>query len=77
MYSLEWANNQVTWSIDNNSFYSYYDPGVGADGWPYNKDFFMILNLAIGGNWGGAQGVDDSVFPQSMVVDYVRVYQKK
>jgi beta-glucanase (GH16 family) len=77
VYTLEWSTNQVTWSIDNTSFFTYYDPGLGADGWPYNKDFFMILNLAIGGNWGGAQGVDDSVFPQSMLVDYVRVYQKK
>jgi hypothetical protein len=36
----------------------------------------LLLNLAIGGNWGGQKGVDDSIFPQSMLVDYVRVYQK-
>jgi beta-glucanase (GH16 family) len=77
VYSLEWTNTQVTWLIDNTVFYSYYDPSLGIDGWPYNKDFFMILNVAVGGNWGGALGVDDSVFPQSMLVDYVRVYQKK
>lgn len=77
VYSLEWTSNQVTWSIDNNPFFTYYDPSLGSDGWPYNKDFFLILNTAVGGNWGGAQGVDDSVFPQSMLIDYVRVYQKK
>jgi len=77
VYRLEWTNSQVTWSIDNVSFFTYYDPGFGADAWPYNKDFFLILNVAIGGNWGGAQGIDDSIFPQSMLVDYVRVYQKK
>ncbi len=37
----------------------------------------MILNVAVGGNWGGIQGVDDIIFPQQMVIDYVRVYQKK
>ncbi|MBV9988888.1 MAG: glycoside hydrolase family 16 protein [Chitinophagaceae bacterium] len=77
VYSLEWTASQVIWSIDGDVFFSYYDPALGSDAWPYNKDFFMILNLAIGGNWGGAQGVDDSIFPQSMLVDYVRVYQKK
>ena len=35
----------------------------------------MILNVAVGGNWGGAQGVNDAIFPTEMVVDYVRVYQ--
>jgi beta-glucanase (GH16 family) len=77
VYSLEWTYGQVTWSIDNTPFFTYYDPGLGADGWPYNKDFFLILNIAVGGNWGGAQGVDDGIFPQTMLVDYVRVYQKK
>jgi hypothetical protein len=35
------------------------------------------LNVAVGGNWGGAQGIDDTIFPRSMEVDYVRVYQIK
>ena len=77
VYSLEWNNSVVTWSIDGVVFYAYYDPALGLDAWPYNKDFFMILNLAIGGNWGGVQGIDDSIFPQSMLIDYVRVYQRK
>ena len=77
VYRLEWTGNQVIWSIDNDTYYTYYDPSLGMDGWPFNKDFFMILNVAVGGNWGAAQGVDDTVFPQSMVVDYVRVYQRK
>jgi beta-glucanase (GH16 family) len=74
---VEWTAGQVSWLIDDVVYFTYYDPGLGLDAWPYNKDFFMILNLAIGGNWGGAQGVDDAIFPQSMLVDYVRVYQKK
>ncbi len=77
VYSMEWTSNQVVWSIDSVSYFSYFDPGLGVDAWPYHKDFFMILNVAVGGNWGGAQGVDDSIFPQAMMVDYVRVYQRK
>ena len=44
--------------------------------WPFNKPFYLILNLAWGGDWGGAQGVDESVLPITMEVDYVRVFQK-
>jgi len=36
----------------------------------------MILNLAIGGNWGGQKGIDDQIFPQKFYIDYVRIYQK-
>lgn len=77
VYKMEWTSSQVLWTIDNDTYFAYANPGNGTDSWPYVKDFFMILNVAIGGNWGGAQGIDDSIFPQSMLVDYVRVYQKK
>lgn len=77
VYSIEWTNNQVIWSIDSVEYFTYNDPKLGANAWPYYKDFFMILNIAVGGNWGGQKGVDDSIFPQQMLVDYVRVYQKK
>jgi len=50
-------------------------PHPGKDEWPFDERFHLLLNIAVGGNWGGVQGVDESIFPQSMVVDYVRVYQ--
>jgi len=43
----------------------------------FNKPFYLILNLAIGGGWGGQKGIDDAAFPQRMEVDFVRVYRKK
>lgn len=43
--------------------------------WPYDKRFHLLLNIAVGGSWGGEQGIDDGIFPQRMLVDYVRVYQ--
>jgi beta-glucanase (GH16 family) len=44
-------------------------------GWPFDQPFHLIMNLAVGGNWGGAKGIDESIWPQRMEVDYVRVYQ--
>lgn len=46
------------------------------DAWPFDQNFFLIMNVAVGGTWGGAQGVDSTAFPTSMQVDYVRVYQR-
>ena len=50
--------------------------GTGPESWPFDQPFYVIVNLAVGGNWGGQQGIDDRVFPQRMEVDYVRVYEK-
>ena len=49
----------------------------GWERWPFDKRFHLIFNIAVGGNWGGAQGIDDSIFPSKMEIDYVRVYSKK
>ncbi|RYD86861.1 MAG: glycoside hydrolase family 16 protein, partial [Sphingobacteriales bacterium] len=43
--------------------------------WPFDKRFHLLLNVAVGGDWGGAQGIDNSTFPNAMEVDYVRVYK--
>ncbi len=43
--------------------------------WPFSQPFYFLMNIAVGGDWGGLQGVDDSIFPATMEVDYVRVYQ--
>ena len=77
VYKIEWTIHQVDWYVDSVKYFTYTDPGAGASAWPYYNDFFIILNIAIGGNWGGQQGIDDSIFPQQMLVDYVRVYQRK
>ncbi|MHA2247798.1 MAG: hypothetical protein ACXADY_22820, partial [Candidatus Hodarchaeales archaeon] len=51
------------------------EENASAYTWPFNQNFYWILNIAVGGSWGGIYGIDDSVFPQKMIVDYVRVYQ--
>lgn len=77
VYKMEWSTTKIEWFVDDVSYFSYTDPGSGNDAWPYNSNFFIILNIAIGGNWGGQQGIDDTIFPQQMLIDYVRVYQRK
>lgn len=46
-----------------------------AENWPFDKPHFFLLNMAVGGDWGGAEGVDDSIFPTTFEIDYVRVYE--
>lgn len=75
-YALEWSAGRIDMFVDGNLFYTSTDPGWGDDGWPFDKNFHIILNLAVGGDWGGAQGVDPNIWPRRMLVDYVRVYQR-
>ncbi len=77
VYQLEWTATQVNWFVDSVLYFSYFPPDYGFNAWPYVSNFYLILNIAIGGNWGGQRGVDDSIFPQQMLVDYVRIYQRK
>ena len=78
LYAMDWSAERIVMQIDGASYATFErKPGDTPAEWPFNKPFYLILNLAIGGGWGGQQGVDDSAFPQRMEVDYVRVYQKK
>ena len=74
VYALEWNENSIKWFVDETLYFTYSNIGQGWSTWPYDKDFYIILNIAIGGVWGGQQGIDNSIFPQTMEVDYVRVY---
>ena len=73
-YTLEWTESSLKWLVDETLYYTYSNTSSWST-WPYNHDFFIILNIAIGGTWGGQQGIDDSIFPVQMEVEYVRVYQ--
>ena len=73
VYALEWTEDKMEWYVDDNLYFSFYKEG-SSDVWPFDQEFYVILNIAIGGNWGGVEGVNNSIFPTSMLVDYVRVY---
>ena len=79
VYKVEWLPDRMIFHTDDKMVYTYkpnnYSSCVGYEIWPFNSPFFMILNLAIGGDWGGQQGIDDTIFPVQMEIDYVRVYQ--
>ena len=76
IYSLEWSSTYLRYLIDNESYFFVYNGSNGdVAKWPFDEPQYIILNLAIGGDWGGIQGIDPSAFPMKMLVDYVRVYK--
>ena len=76
-YILEWDTTEMRIYVDSQLYLTFKNQGTGFESWPFDKQFHLLLNVAVGGTFGGAQGIDDSIFPRSMVIDYVRVYQKK
>ncbi|MHB1921470.1 MAG: glycoside hydrolase family 16 protein [Chitinophagaceae bacterium] len=76
VYSLTWTPASIALAVDSTTYLTFFNTHQGFAQWPFDHSCFLILNLAIGGNWGGQAGVDNTIFPQQMLVDYVRVYQK-
>lgn len=79
LYSVEWLPDKLIFYVDGEEQYTY-DPNkiayrTTSDYWPFDQRMHLLINLAFGGDWGGARGVDDSYFPVQFYVDYVRVYQ--
>lgn len=77
VYTLEWDENEYRLYMDDNHFFTFTNEGTGFKEWPFDKRFHLLLNLAIGGNWGGKKGIDDSLFPHKFLIDYVRVYKQE
>lgn len=75
LYRVDWTPYAIRGFIDDEQVFEFINEGKGAAAWPFDKQFHLLLNIAVGGNWGGAQGVDPTVFPQAMEIDYVRVYK--
>ena len=76
VYSINWENNLIEFMVDG-EVYSTITPASLSNGqpWPFNKFFFFIFNVAVGGNWPGAPD-SSTKFPQYMIVDYIRVFQQ-
>ena len=76
-YGLEWTPDYIRSYVDGKPLLFFPNDGKGnKDTWPYTSPFYLILNIAWGGDWGGYAGVDDNALPIDMEVDYVRVFQK-
>jgi len=76
-YILEWTPEVLKVFVDDKQYFEYINEGLGESKWPYDKPYYLILNLAVGGAWGSVKGIDEAAFPQTMEVDYVRIYQRK
>ena len=78
IYRLEWTENYIKTYVDGVPLLTFNNDGKGnISTWNFSKPFYIILNLAWGGDWGGWNGVDENALPVQMQVDYVRVFQKK
>jgi beta-glucanase (GH16 family) len=76
LYSVDWQENKMDFYVDDKLYHTVIrDPKDDYKGWPFDQRFYLILNIAVGGNWGGAEGVDPAIWPQQMEIDFVRVYQ--
>jgi len=79
VYGVNWTDGKVEFYIDDpeNPHLAFSVENVNdPNEWPFDKKLYLILNITVGGDWGGMKGVDDSIFPQKMEVDYVRIFQK-
>ena len=75
VYAMEWTAEAISFFIDNKVYHVFKNEHSNSEAWPFDKEFHLLMNIAVGGNWGGKFGVDDKIFPQKMEIDYVRVYQ--
>lgn len=74
LYAIDWTKDKIEFFVDNQSVYTFSPDIKNENTWPYNQPFYFIINVAVGGNFGG-HDIDDSVFPQEFLIDYIKVYQ--
>lgn len=76
-YAVEWTPEYMKFYFDGELHFTFRNDGKGdRNTWPFDAPFYLKLNLAWGGNWGGAMGIDESCLPATYEIDYVRVFKK-
>ncbi|HMT74035.1 MAG TPA: glycoside hydrolase family 16 protein [Chitinophagaceae bacterium] len=75
VYAVEWDKEKIIFLVDDKEYFRFANTGKGPAEWPFDKRFHLLMNVAVGGNWGGQKGIDSTVNTAAMAVDYVRVYQ--
>jgi len=75
VYALEWSTERLDFFVDDRKYFSCVNEKTGVAAWPFDRDQYLILNFAIGGDWGAQEGIDDAAFPQRFEIDYVRIYR--
>ncbi|RNC90282.1 MAG: glycoside hydrolase family 16 protein [Allomuricauda sp.] len=74
IYTADWSEDKIEFAIDGEVTYTYSPDLKNEDTWPFDQPFYVLVNLAIGGHFGG-DDIDNSIFPQEFVIDYIRVYK--
>ena len=79
LYSVEWTREQIKGFVNDTHYFTFENERLGNEDaddrhWPFDHPFHLIMNIAVGGAWGGQQGVDPDIWPQRLEVDFVRVY---
>ena len=75
-YAMEWTPNEIRVFVDGEQYFTFQNQEqYDWEEWPFDQKFHLLTNIAVGGSWGGAEGIDDSAFPERMVIEYVRVYK--
>ena len=77
VYAIEWYRDRIEFFYDDIRYNIFRKEAEDDSKWPFDKPQFLILNLAIGGAWGGSQGIDESLFPHRFEIDYVRYYTER
>lgn len=76
VYAFEWHKDRMYWYVDGVLEATVIrSKNYSVSNWPFDKDFYLMLNFAFGGGWGGREGVDVEALPREYVIDYVRIYQ--
>jgi beta-glucanase (GH16 family) len=77
LFAVEWYKDRLEFFLDDVRYLVYRKERDDLKVWPFDQPHFLILNLAVGGDWGGQRGIDESLFPHTFEVDYVRYYKRK
>jgi len=75
VYAIEWFEDHIDWFLNDRKVFTVENDGTGWEAWPLDQPFYLILNFAFGGSWGGQKGVDLTKLPMEYSIDYVRVFQ--
>lgn len=74
VYTLEWTPEKMDFYLDKKLLNHIKNEHKTVAEWPFDLPFFLIMNIAVGGNLGGKEGIDPNIFPAALEVDYIRVY---
>jgi len=75
VYAIDWSPEKISFWLDGKAYYQFLNEHKTKNEWPFDDPFYLIINIAVGGTLGGKHGVDETVFPAVMDVDYVRVFK--